>query len=125
MAFVVVRVNFEYNDEVYNEAGSDPVRVFLNKEAAEKAANERTAKELKSITSYRYRNAISDYGGYDFRPISTRAKLTEMGFDMECEADYDFSLPKDMTDAQYLEIVEPVRQDGIQFFKVVEVELEE
>lgn len=60
--YVLCRINFEYNDSTYDEEGTVPTRVFLNRERAREA---RQAAEKEKLC-YLARNDLNpfDYGEY-------------------------------------------------------------
>lgn len=56
IAYVVVEVGYEYNDEIYSqsESGGNPRGIYLTEEAAKEAAVRRSAEKMKIINPFEY-----------------------------------------------------------------------
>lgn len=112
--YVLVRIGFEYNDEIYyNQGGSDgePVKVFRDKELADLYCRQKNLEQMKNEDLGRYCYGLDeiDAGGMvNF--------LDNLGVNTSSSWELNLS---NLTDEQWNKLYETT---SLRFFDVVEVD---
>lgn len=125
--YVVGKIGYEYNDEIYYKGGSggiEPVTVYTSKERATAEAQKANLEQFLKEDFMAYCYDVEDI----FNDINSAQKLLEKyGYEerlseLAYEGDEVMSIIKQMTQSDQLAFIETI---NLQFFDVREVKLEE
>jgi hypothetical protein len=122
--YLVLEVGYEYNDEYYHTGNygttyEAPKKAFMDKEKAILELHSKTMEFLRG-------EDLGRYGGNGLEGICKKGmqdefcKIFKEEFGQEVE-DWEIEIPEDATDEQLMKIIECLK---IEFFKLVEVELD-
>lgn len=116
--YTIVKIDFEYNDEIYHsteEGGGNPVLVYKNLLKAEEKCEELNNKYILDLVNGSG-GELSDYG-YDWEEIIDTDVIETLSITEDL---YDFSKNgyKNLSDEQKQQFIDGLT---IRFFKVVEV----
>lgn len=113
--FVVLRHDFEYNDEIYYQgehAGGQPIKVFHDESLAKLYAKELTGDALRGLEIGQY--------CYGLDEIDRTGKVKEILTNLEVNTeDWQAYIPKDISNEDLDAICDNL---GIEFFSVVKVD---
>lgn len=117
--YVVTEVEFQYNDEIYYASdgeGGEPVEVFANKEAAEKAIEKLTLNWLKTTKLQDYGYEIDEI--FSLWRLSTELEISEEDI-QQAWNDYEFDA---LLEGKEDKAVEAFK---LKLYKITELELNE
>lgn len=119
-AYVVMPINYEYNDETYNAEGyGKPKSMYTDRQNAEDEAFELTRKELQGTDLNRFFYSISDVLNVSYSIALT--KFAAVGLTIPAENQWEeFVLPKELSTEQVKVLLEVL---NLEFFVVVEVQV--
>jgi hypothetical protein len=116
--YIIQRLNWEYNDEVYHTSesgGGTPEKIYSDAQKAQDKCDELNAAEMSGLRIMEY--------GYDLDDVfrnsdKANAILAKLNAPIPEDDNWDYQLPK-MTAAQYKKLAPCL---NVKFFEVVEVE---
>lgn len=118
IGYLVMALDLEWNGETYYPTGSDPVKLFWDKDKAGKKAAELTAIKIQDVNMVNF--------GYDIEDVSSmktsevQKELTKLGIDWDGCFD-ELWIPK-MSLEKRLKLIDIFDRIGMYYVEEIEVE---
>lgn len=140
IGYVLQQVGWSYNDEYYYRPegdGGTPLKIFFDKEVAQKEALKLTANKLKGYKGYGgryYGFCPCSYGSYDeftsdvVEELNTKLApvLGDKFEKIDEQEPYMWTVPNDLSEEQGVKVAEIFRDTAdLVFYEVVGVEVDE